>query len=104
MAHTEEKNYTAVQGEIMDWVAANSWVNIINWKNWVVGTTDNPEQAESTLVEDLQQKPLYFKAFDAGSNEEASRLAEIYISQGSETFGPDEITPGQYVYFFKTFI
>ena len=104
MGHTETKTYTALQGEIMDWVSANSWVNIINWGNWFVGICDDPKATENWFVES-GVKTRYFKAFEAPSLDEAAETMELYVENGSETTAEGEgPKPGLFVYVFKTIL
>ena len=105
MGHQETKNYTPVQGEIMDWVSANSWMNIINWNNWFVGTCKDAEAALSWNEENADVRVRYFKAFDAKTFEAAAETVELYVGNGSETTAEgDGPEPGPMVYVYKTFI
>lgn len=105
MAHTETKNYSPVQGKIMDHVSANSWINIINWSMWFVGTCKDAEAAEAWCAENSESKIYYFKAFEAASFEAAAEAVELYVAQGSEsTAEGDGPEAGPMVYVYKTFI
>ena len=104
MGHTETKTYTPLQGEIMDWVSVNSWVNIIYWPNWFVGTCEDAEAAEKWFAEN-GVNTRYFKAFEAPTLDEAVDTVELYVENGSETTAEGEgPKPGPMVYVFKTFI
>ena len=70
--------------EIHCHISVNSWLNIIDLNNWVIGIADDADQAEAWHNANSSPKPNYWKSWEVGSAA-AAQIKEYFHNIGLPT-------------------
>lgn len=91
---------------ILEHVTVNSWMNVVNWDNWVFGITDDADAAHQWHRNNSRPSPRYYAAFDCADNDTARKVLTHFRELGvpdSDNY-PADAGSATMVYAYKTFI
>ncbi|MCB9232987.1 MAG: hypothetical protein H6581_15085 [Bacteroidia bacterium] len=93
--------------EVFALMYTQSWFQIVDFDNWVVGVADEAEKALEWHEQNAAKQPRFFQSYDCKSADNAKEVAEYFYNVGvhklEETYEGNEAT-NRFVYVYKTFI